>query len=420
MKHYKEKLSAYLHHELPKEERQMIAEHLLQCEFCRKEHDAIKLGVALASRLESFEAPNTVWNEIKDTLDGKNPPSFSLIHQNSFFNRRGWFALTASALMVTGILSLLSFNLFYHNPIETVRVTPQSNSSERKLNTSQTNSNQNERLPNNANVQNSNLENTNLATSNANKNRSNSNPTEPITISGWQVETLSGNLLKSELAVGETLETDANSRAKITVADIGKVEIAPNSRVKLITSQSTERRLFLEHGALEAQILAPPRLFMVDTPSAVAVDLGCAYRLEVDRAGNSKLHVTSGFVSLERGGREAIVPAGALCLTKKGAGLGTPFSETASTVFQQALYKFDFANGGKESLQTILKESRGYDTVTLWHLLSRVSKSEREKILEIIVSFIKLPESITREGILNLDKKMLERLRWELETLWFE
>src|SRR5262249_26007647 len=105
-----------------------------------------------------------------------------------------------------------------------------------------------------------------------------------------------------KLTVGEVLETDANSRARVQVADIGNVEIAPNSRIKLVNTKSTEHRLALEKGELKAKILAPPRLFIVDTPSAVAVDLVWEYTLEVDREGNGKLHVTMGFVALERGG----------------------------------------------------------------------------------------------------------------------
>src|SRR4030095_190075 len=115
----------------------------------------------------------------------------------------------------------------------------------------------------------------------------------------------------SKLAVGEYLETDSSSRARIEVAEIGKVEIAPNSRVKLVGTSEKQHRLSLERGGLHAKIVAPPRLFIVDTPSAVAVDLGCEYTLEVDRAGNSKLNVTSGYVALERRGKKSIVPAGA-------------------------------------------------------------------------------------------------------------
>lgn len=366
----------------------MIAEHLLLCEFCRKEHDAIKLGVALAKKLESFEAPQNVWNEIRDTLEGKSAPTFSFVHQKSFFNRRGWMALATSCLIViAGILALFNFDLFYRNPIDSARSFPQSNSSDRTPNAPTANSTPNEALP--------------------------------FSNGGWQVETLAGESFKSLLAVGETLETDSFSRAKITVADIGNVEVAPNSRVKLVNTESTEHRLSLERGKLQARIAAPPRLFIVDTPSAVAVDLGCAYTLEVDKQGNSKLHVTSGYVALERDGRESIVPAGAIALTKKGKGLGTPYYEDVSLEFQKALYKFDFENGGSKSLKTIFDESCKDSSLTLWHLLLRTKGADREQVFETLNKFVKLPAGATKEGILKLDKKMLELWQEEIGIRWF-
>lgn len=382
MNHVKEKLSAYLHHELPKEERQLIAEHLLQCESCRKEHDAIKLGVALASRLESFDAPKIVWKEIKKTLDG-NVPTFSFPHQTSFFNRRGWFSLATSSLIVfVTILALLKFNLFEHAPVDTATNSlPQTNSSDRTQNTS--------------------------------------NEASPFPNKGWEVETIAGAPLKNVLAVGETLETGSDSRAIITVADIGNVEVSPNSRIKLIASEQNERRLSLEKGTLEAMILAPPRLFIVDTPSAVAVDLGCAYKLEVDKDGNSKLHVTSGYVALERDGRESIVPSGGMAITKKGKGLGTPYYEDASAQFQKALYNFDFENGLEKSLKIILNEAREKDALTLWHLLSRTNGTNRERVFETLNNLVKLPECCTKEGVLKLDKKMLEEWQREIGIAWY-
>jgi hypothetical protein len=243
----------------------------------------------------------------------------------------------------------------------------------------------------------------------------------------WNVETLAGTPKagsrtiseNGKLAVGQFLETDANSRALVQVANIGQVEVAPNSRVRLVKTNAAEHRLALERGILQAKIFAPPRLFIVDTPSAVAVDLGCEYTLEVDNNGNSRLHVTAGFVALEDGGRESIVPAGAICFTRRGKGLGTPFSDDASAEFQNALARFDFQNGGSSSLQTIIKESNVYDAVTLWHLLSRTQKTEREKVFDALASFVKLPEGATREGVLLLDKKMLDAWWTEIENVWF-
>ena len=428
-KYYKEKLSAFLNHELPKEEQQAIARHLLQCESCRKEHDEIKLGAALASHLKRADAPQSAWNEIEKALDGKGKTQVPLIPQFSFFGSRAFIA-AAVLLIGFGLVTWVYFGLAGNESQEIVKIEPTIQNA--NIETPQTVSAPNGILTN----QNANTEissNTQTQPQNANSNFQTLpkiNPIQPNetlpaqnNLPSWNVETIAGNLMlaeKGKLIVGEFLETDANSRAKIQVANIGQVEIAPNSRVQLLKTNSNEHRLSLERGVLQAKILAPPRLFIVDTPSAVAVDLGCEYTLEVDKAGNSRLHVTSGFVALERGGRESIVPAGAMCLTKKGKGLGTPFSDDSSARFQTALFNFDFANGGNKSLQTIIKESNLYDSLTLWHLLLRVPKTEREKIFDALAVHVKPPANITREGVLLLDKKMLDAWWTEIENVWFE
>lgn len=238
---------------------------------------------------------------------------------------------------------------------------------------------------------------------------------------GWKVETLAGSTSVGEkLGVGETLETDANSRARIQVADIGNVEIAANSRIRLVDFKSDQYRLSLERGRLSARILAPPRLFIVDTPSAVAVDLGCAYTLEVDDNGDSVLHVTSGYVALERDGRDIIVPAGAMAVTKKGIGLGTPFADDASEEFRRILNRIDFENGGRAALVELIAKARKDDSVTLWHLLRSVPKEERETVFDALTRFVNVPKSATRTGILELDRGMLDALWYEVKIVWFE
>jgi hypothetical protein len=453
-KHITAKLSAYLNHELPKEERQTIAGHLLQCEKCRDEHDRIKLGVALASQLKRADAPENLWNEIESALDKKRPPRVSLIPVFSFFNSRASLATAAALLLGLGLISAVYFGWLKNDSAEVVRNTPPANQNA-KVETPQIVSTPIEVLTNeNANAQIPASANSNVTSPNPNLNvqiqpkETNSNvrtlpkinPIQPTNnqphetgiaqndLSAWNVETIAGTPTagnqpiseNGKLAVGQFLETDANSRARVQVSNIGQVEVAPNSRVQLIKTGSTEHRLSLEHGVLQAKILAPPRLFIVDTPSAVAVDLGCEYKLEVDKDGNSRLHVTSGYVALERNGRESIVPAGAICFTRRGLGLGTPFSDDASAEFQAALVKFDFENGGSQSLQTIIKEAGLYDSLTLWHLLRRVPKNEREKVFDALANYVKPPANATREGILRLDKKMLDGWWTEIEKVWFE
>lgn len=373
-KHYKKQLSAFLNHELPPDTRQAVGEHLLHCQECRQEHDEIKTGAVFAQKLTRFDAPDRVRHRIEAQIrekSGRNNVATGFL--SSRILAFGSLALIAVIGLSAVYLNLSDAPNAARNGVkETVRI----------------------------------------------------NKAE--TFSAWSVESLAGapkilNSSKNDfLQVGEILETDSESRAKVDVANIGQVEIAPNSLVRLVNSNETEHRLALEYGRLDAKIFAPPRLFVVDTPTAKAVDLGCAYTLEVDKAGNSTLRVTSGYVALERGERESIVPAGAYCLTRRAKGLGTPFMETASAEFKTALRRFDFENGGRAALRKILETARSQDTLSLWHLLSRVPENDREKVFKKIRSFAALPEGVTREGVLKLDKQMLDEWRYQLEILWYE
>lgn len=220
------------------------------------------------------------------------------------------------------------------------------------------------------------------------------------------------------LTRGDWLQTDGSSRARITIGEIGHVEVEPHTRIRLVESRPSEQRLALARGKMHASISAPPRIFIVETPAAVAVDLGCAYTLEVDDSGAGLLQVTSGWVALEEKGRVSVVPAGALCVTRPGVGPGTPYFKDSSAAFQAALDGFDFGGGGKDAVDVLLTESRKRDTLSLWHLLARVDEAERIRLYERIAAFVPPPRGVTREGVLELDKKMLDYWRDELEWSW--
>lgn len=246
-------------------------------------------------------------------------------------------------------------------------------------------------------------------------------------VKAWQVTRLGGTpRIGSEtisslgsLTVGEWLETDGSSRARIAVGSIGNVEIDENTRVRLVETQPTEHRLELARGKMSAQIWAPPRLFFVDTPSAVAADLGCAYTLEVNDKGAGRLSVTSGWVALQAKERESIVPAGASCETELGKGPGTPYFDDSTPEFRNALREFDKDPAGrKDAVALMLGQSRAKDTLTLWHLLPRVDEEDRARVYENMARFVPPPVGVTREGVLKLDQKMLEQWRHSLEVVW--
>jgi hypothetical protein len=238
----------------------------------------------------------------------------------------------------------------------------------------------------------------------------------------WQVERLAGSPAVGEEAVattravrpGDVIETDSSSSARLRVGLIGEVEVRAGSRVRLLATRATDHRLALDRGAISARIWAPPRLFFVETPSGLAVDLGCAYTLEVAPDGGSLLSVTAGWVALEHGEREALVPAGNLCATRPGIGPGTPYRDGASPQLVAALRRFDFEPEGREALPAALEAAVAQDGPTLWHLLRRTRGEERALVYDRLAAIVPPPPPVTREGILGGDEKMLEAWRSEL------
>src|SRR5712671_6342143 len=215
-----------------------------------------------------------------------------------------------------------------------------------------------------------------------------------------------------KLRIGQTLVTDSFSRASITLDETGRVEVDPGSRLRLVTNGPGRKRLSLERGTIHAVIWAPPGEFVVDTPSAVAVDLGCVYTLHVDDSGAGLLRTTMGWVGFKLSGHESFIPAGAVCATRPKIGPGTPYFEEATPAFIEALSKFDFgANTPAERkvlLGIILADSRKDGALTLWHLLSRVTDEDRPRVYDRLAALAPPPAGVTHEGILRLDRQMLD------------
>ncbi|HEV2063593.1 MAG TPA: hypothetical protein VGS00_03485 [Thermoanaerobaculia bacterium] len=249
----------------------------------------------------------------------------------------------------------------------------------------------------------------------------------------WKVERVAGAPVVADrpigetarLSVGQVLETDSASRARLAVGLIGEVEVSPNSRLRLVRANSSDHRLTLERGSIGARIWAPPRLFFVQTKSALAVDLGCVYRLSVDDAGSGMLSVETGWVALVEGDREAVVPADASCRMRPGAGPGTPFFDDASPAFRAALDRVDDAPEDGTALETVLAQARRRDALTLWHLLARLPPDACLRVNDRLAELVPAPAGVAREGIARHDRRMLDLWRSELglpapetSTLW--
>ncbi|HTA43527.1 MAG TPA: FecR domain-containing protein [Bryobacteraceae bacterium] len=206
------------------------------------------------------------------------------------------------------------------------------------------------------------------------------------------------------------IETSASARTTLRIGDIGSVDIGPNTRLRVVADRADQHRLDLAHGSIYAKISAPPRLFFVDTKSGTAIDLGCEYAMNMDEDGVGTLRVTKGWVSFQWEGRESLVPAGAMCRLRPSGGPGLPYFEDAAPGFVQSV--------DRGAVDAMLGSARVRDTLTLWHLLSRVAPGDRARVYDRMASLVPIPPAISRERALGLDPDTLNRLKEELAWKW--
>lgn len=358
--HVSKKLSAYLHDELLREEAHYVSEHLLDCQRCRAEYEEIKFGAQMVARLAREQAPESLWNELESAIEGKNTIHRKGAKSAEAARKKSLLGVPAFGFAAVAATLLIGFAVFW---LYRQQARPEIGDGP-----------------------------------------------------SWEVTRLEGKPAigkqkideKGRLAVGQWLVTDNTSRAQISVGQIGEVKIEPNSRVRLVEARGDEHRLALTRGKMEAFIWAPPRQFFVDTPSAVAVDMGCSYTLEVSEDGTGLLRVTMGWVAFEWKGVESFVPAGAMCVTRPGFGPGTPYFSDSSAEFQTALARFDTAGADVTALSTVLAGARERDALTLWHLLARTGGEQRGKVFDRLAELLPPPAHVTREGVVSGDRAMLD------------
>ena len=245
--------------------------------------------------------------------------------------------------------------------------------------------------------------------------------------SAWVVERVAGSVERvrdgatgtgdgGALARGEIVATDADAAALIRMGDIGRVELGPSTRVRLERSSPIGHRMELLEGEISAVTVAPPRLFVVETGAARAVDLGCAYTMVADASGAGVLHVTLGLVAVDLGGRTSFVPAGMMTAMRPGRPAGTPYADDAAPAVREAIALLDSvpldastAGPRRSALERVLASARPKDVPTLWHLLPRTERAERERVLRRLLELTPIPDGVSAKDVLRGDARALTR-----------
>jgi hypothetical protein len=226
---------------------------------------------------------------------------------------------------------------------------------------------------------------------------------EPVT--SWRLF-LNGQKARA-IRAGQTIETQASGYATVESEFVGRVAVEPHSRLRFLSARRGEERFALDHGTIHALIWAPPTQFVVDTPAAKAVDLGCRYTLQVGSDGEGLLTVESGWVAFQWRDLESFIPAGAACRTMSGRGPGTPCFLDAPEGLTKAIRQFDLT-GAAGALRMALSGARRRDALTLWHLLLRTQGPQRAEVFDRFAALVTLPPGVEGAAILRGDQNAMD------------
>jgi len=179
----------------------------------------------------------------------------------------------------------------------------------------------------------------------------------------------------------------ARAPLRIETPSIGVVDVGAGATLRIVS----KRRLALDVGTIHARTTSPPGLFVVDTPSTQAVDLGCEYVLDVAPDRSGVLHVTEGWVELGDGFVQSLVPRGASATFTADGTLSPPVFDDASAEFKDAVRRRDVVG--------LAAAARPRDGLTLLNLMRRTYGDERRVLFERLAQLVPPPPSVTLDSI---------------------
>jgi hypothetical protein len=202
------------------------------------------------------------------------------------------------------------------------------------------------------------------------------------------------------LRAGETIATGSGERVRLESRTVGVIDVGAETRLRLLESRADRQELALAAGTIHAKTISPPGLFVVETPRASAVDLGCEYVLSISAAGAGMLVVSAGWVALNGRG-QTLVPQGAKAMIESDGRVSAPVFEDAPGEFQESVRRYSMDEPA--DLTKILTQARRRDAFTLLYLFRVATTEERLRIYDRLNQLVPAPANVPRNAMLSWD-----------------
>ena len=219
-----------------------------------------------------------------------------------------------------------------------------------------------------------------------------------------------------ELAENDIIETDAISRIVIQVPDVGSINLEPNSKIQRLPANKIQ----LLSGILSANKKGASKLLTLVVPGAEIKDyfLGGQFTLAVNEENITTVNVNDGWTTIVKNELETLLLPNHTCRIIPDSGIGLPYLNTSTSAFVEAVNNFCFTSpNNEEALISVLTKAELNNSVTLWNLMKRVTRKQRDMVIYTMFGLLGDPPiGVTDEGLRTLNAEMLQKLIEEIEV----
>lgn len=241
--------------------------------------------------------------------------------------------------------------------------------------------------------------------------------------SPWDIQCMDGYAIingrvnpSGKLEQGESLTADKGSHITVHIPDVGRMELSPNSSIVLEKAKDGDNTVKIIFGNVKVISTAALPSVKIVLPNSFVVDKTGTFSVMLDNNQNTKINVESGFVEIDYKDESVLVKEGFTCEINNKSRPGTPLRKDAPDSLKHEVEKFNYYNGGKESVEKIISMAKEADMLTLLAIIPLASHEQREMLFQAVVNYFPPPLGVTRLGIVNGDKEML--YKWWEDIEW--
>jgi len=219
----------------------------------------------------------------------------------------------------------------------------------------------------------------------------------------------------SNLEEDQLLETNSVTRLEIQIPKLGSIFLEHDSKIERLKAD----KIRLLKGSILAVKKDADELLSIEVPGADIKDyfLGGQLKVTVTNPEASLLEVIDGWVSINKDNVETLVLSNHFCQIRADSGVGLPYHKFSAKEFVEAINNYCFTSpGNEEALISILTKADVSNSVTLWNLMQRVTRKQRDMVIYTMFGLLgNPPQGVTDEGLRTLDPGMMQKLIEEIE-----